>query len=292
MNSPSSTSGTEGVAAPAAPMVTNTREGITTDTNATTARAADSTSCTRTGDRARAAIAAADVRSMILLRAILSTIAPDRARALLVALAAWWHAVVALASTHTAAALETAHAAYDAADEHGDATTCAALVAAFTGVDASSLYDIASAPGEASEARNMALVALPMIDALLAELGAAGQGERAPADPREAFARSLLEFSAENNTPSLALVGAEVMFPDYASAAAPGMVHAAVVQVCETVADTIASTWHPTITRLATLERTESAAIMLRDAARIIVAGSHLLDAHVAAALDAAKGAA
>ncbi len=292
MNTTSSTSGTVGVAAPAAPVVENTREGITTDTHATTAPARDSTPSTQTGDRARAAIAATDARTLRLLRAILSTIAPDRARALLVALAAWWHAVVALAATHTAAALETAQAAYDAADEHGDATTCAALVAAFVGVDAAALYDIAQEPREASEARSMAAVALPMIDALLAELGAAGQGGGAPHDPREAFARSLLEFSAENNTPSLALVGAEVMFPDYASAQTPGMVHAAVVQVCTTVADTIASTWHPTITRLATLERTESAAIMLRDASRLLVAGSHLLDAHVAATIDAAKGAA
>lgn len=263
-----------------------------TDTHATTAPARDSTPSTQTGDRARAAIAATDTRTMILLRAILSTIAPDRARGLLVALAAWWHAVVALAATHTAAALETAQAAYDAADEHGDATTCAALVAAFVGVDASSLYDIASAPGEASEARNMAATALPMIDALLAEYGATEHVEGAADDPREAFARGLLEFAAENDAPALALVGAEVMFPDYASAQTPGMVHAAVVQVCATVADALASTWHPTITRLATLERTESATIMMRDAARIIVAGSHLLDAHVAAALDAAKGAA
>ncbi len=253
------------------------------------------TACHGRGEK-RAAIAAADVRSMILLRAILSTIAPDRARALLVALAAWWHAVVALASTHTAAALETAHAAYDAADEHGDATTCAALVAAFTGVDASSLYDIARAPGEASEARNMARDALPMIDALLAEYGATEhvEGERhpdAPADPREAFARALLEFAAENDAPALALVGAEVMFPDAASSQTPGMVHRAVTQVCATVADALAASWHPSAAFFAGLERAESAAVTMRDAARIIVAGSHLLDSHIAATL-ARKGAA
>lgn len=139
----------------------------------------------------------------------------------------------------------------------------------------------------------MAAMALPMVDALLAEYGATERVERHPDaadDPREAFARALLEFSAENNTPSLALVGAEVMFPDYASAQTPGMVHAAVVQVCEAVTGTIASTWSPSITRLFSLERTESAAIMMRDASRLLVAGSHLLDAHVAATLDAAKG--
>lgn len=82
------------------------------------------------------------------------------------------------------------------------------------------------------------------------------------------------------------------MFPDYASAQTPGMVHAAVVQVCTTVADALAASWHPSVSRRAGMERAESAAVTMRDAARIIVAGSHLLNAHVAATLDAAKGAA
>lgn len=310
MNSPSSTSGTEGVAAPTAPVVPNTREGIPTDTNATTAPAADSTPCMRTGDaeRAAASIARADARTMALLRAILSTITTDRARALLVALAAWWHAVVALAANHTTAARVVAEAAYDAADEHGDATTCAALVGAFVGVGASTLHDIACDPREASEAKNHAASALPMIDALLAELDhqhatpkhAAQhtehvEGQRvalvprrierhpdAPADPREAFARALLEFSAEHDVAALALVGAEVMFPDYAGCSDAMEVRKAVTAVCETVTAPLTEASKAHRGTVDIVDATERAALALRDAARVIVAASHLLDASIA----------
>lgn len=288
MNTSTNASGTEGVAAPTAPVVPNTWEGITTDTHATTARTADSTSCTQTGDGAHVDpyLARGNALAMTLLRAIVSTVAADRGRMLLATLAVWWHALAALATSHSTAALDVAREAYDAADEHGDATTCAALVAAFAGVDASTLYGMARDPREASEVRNMAREALPIIAALLAELDHV-EGKRAPtehvtADPREVFARTLLEYAAEHDVAALALVGAEVMFPDYAGCSDAMEVRKVVTAVCEHVTAPLTEAGRATRGTVDHLDAVERAGLALRDVARVIDAASHMLDASIA----------
>lgn len=133
-----------------------------------------------------------------------------------------------------------------------------------------------------------------MTAAVLAEPGEGGDVVRvepqpdAPADPRDAFARALLAFAAEHNVAALALVGAGVMFPNYASGCEVSEVRAAVGALCGCVTETLAAAESEAriIERLA---RMESVAITMRDVARVLTAGSHLLDAVADEELRAAK---
>lgn len=109
----------------------------------------------------------------------------------------------------------------------------------------------------------------------------------ATADPRDTFARALLEFSAQYDVAPLALVGAEVMFPDYADGCDAAEVRAAVTAVCGVIAEKLDGAARAF--DAARVELTDSAAAAMRDAARVFVAASHLLDAIAASETDTAK---
>ena len=124
-----------------------------------------------------------------------------------------------------------------------------------------------------------------MTAAVLAEPGEGGAAVQvepqpdAPADPRNAFARALLAFAAEHNVAALALVGAGVMFPDCADGCEVSEVRVAVQALCGCITDTLAAAESSERGALVRLERMESVAITMRDVARLLTAGSHLLDA-------------
>lgn len=110
----------------------------------------------------------------------------------------------------------------------------------------------------------------------------------APADPRDAFARALLAFAAEHDVAALALIGAEVMFPDYAGSCDAALVRDALSALCGSVVEALnesARSERP----LPRLERMEAAAITMRDVARVLATGSHLLDALAAEGVEALK---
>lgn len=120
-----------------------------------------------------------------------------------------------------------------------------------------------------------------MSAAVLAEPGDRVQVEPqpdAPADPRDAFARALLAFAAEHNVAALALVGAGVMFPNYANGCEVSEVRAAVEALCGCITGTLAAA-ESSERPLVRLERMESVAVTMRDVARLLSAASHLLDA-------------
>jgi len=279
MNSPSSTSGTEGVAAPTAPVATNTREGITTDTHATTAPPRDSTPSMQTGDTAT-------MLRRALVRAILSTLAPDVAATLVALLVQWFRVLLAMTpDDHEAANVATDRMMGDATrldvEPHARAIVAAIALEAPHGVAANM-----TAAGDGSMWRMShsitadALALLSRLDGFTAaQSPAATMTTAAPAgiNHRGAVARAVLEFSAGHHAAALALCGAEVMFPDAASEGAVETVRDVVEGVCEAVGAELRNAYTSPNPR-AQVQHMEAGAFVMRDAARVIVAGSHLLD--------------
>jgi len=270
------TDGAAGAGTPTAPVVPNAGEGITTDTNATTAPPRDSTPSMQTGDTATALRRA-------LVRAILSTLAPDVAATLVALLVQWFRVLLAMTpDDHEAANVATDRMMGDATrldvEPHARAIVAAIALEAPHGVAANM-----TAAGDGSMWRMShsitadALALLSRLDGFTAAQSPAVAAAPAVPDPREAFARAVLEFSAEHHAAALALCGAEVMFPDAASEGAVETVRDVVEGVCEAVGAELRNAYTSPNPR-AQVQHMEAGAFVMRDAARVIVAGSHLLD--------------
>ena len=280
MNTSTNASGTEGVAAPTAPMVTNARESITTDTDATTAPPRDSTPSTQTGDTAA-------MFRRALVRAILSTLDASTAATLLVALGAWLRALVLVCVD--GGALYDAERAEEHASQLAPDGVAAALVAAWSGNSVCELHAYATHRGDFGEhafVLSAARVALGDIAVMLGELGEVGEVDTATAEgvahvtagqggEHAAFVSALLEYAAEHDAPALALAAAHVATREVGEHAAT-MVMRAAEHVCEHAA-TRTRTPGRAMGEPTARER-ELAAVDMRDAARLLTLASRALD--------------
>lgn len=271
-------SGTEGVAAPTAPVATNTREGITTDTHATTAPPRDSTPCMQTGDT---------MFRRALVRAILSTLDASTRAALLSALGAWLRTLVLVCVD--GGALYDAERAEEHASQLAPDGVAAALVAAWSGNSVCELHAYATHRGDFGEhafVLSAARVALGDIAVMLGEAVDVGEVDGGRDDvavavtagqggEHAAFVAALLEYAAEHEAPALALDAAHAATRDTGAHAATMLLLAA-EHVCEHGA---------TLTRSPgramgepTARERELCAVYMRDVARLLTLASKALD--------------